>query len=59
MIHKRLQRNIISEDNLGCHTTITSCGVCGGRIHLRQEETRLRAARITDDETWQRKTVSN
>ena len=61
MVHKRLQRHIIREDGLrrlGTNTSIRSSGVGSRGVELREKETSLRAAGVTDNETWQRETVS-
>lgn len=60
MIHERLQRDIISEDSLRRYaSTVTSCRMCSRGVQLGQEETRLRSAGVTDDETRQWEAVSD
>jgi hypothetical protein len=60
VIHECLQRDVISEDGLGGHTTtISTSGVRGRRIQLGQQETGLRATGITNNESRQGETVRN
>lgn len=60
MVHERLQRDIISEDSLRRHaSTVTSCRMCSRGVQLGQEETRLRSAGVTNDETRQWETISD
>lgn len=54
MLHKRLQTDIVGEDCLRvlAHTTVCAAGrVRGRRVKLREQETCLGTARITDDKS--------
>ena len=62
MLHERLQADIVCEDCLRSlrNTAIRPCGcMCGRRVKLRQQESRLRAAGVADDETRQREAIGN
>lgn len=54
MVHKGLQRHIISKDSLGVlrtHAAISSSSVGGRWVELRQEESGLRTSSITNNES--------
>lgn len=60
MVHKGLQRHVVSEDGLrrlSTDTAVRSGGVCSGGVQLREQETSLRSASVTDNEARQRETV--
>ena len=60
MVHEGLQRDIVRKYRLRCHAaTISSSGVCGRRVELRQKETCLRTPSVTNDETGQWEPISD
>ena len=64
MLHERLQGHIVCEDGLRalCPDTAVRPGarrMCSRRVQLGQQETRLRASVIADDETGEREAVGN
>jgi hypothetical protein len=59
VVHERLQTDVIREDGL-CrltHASVARRGMCRGRVQFREQETSLRAAGITDNESREREAV--
>lgn len=54
VVHEGLQADIVGEDGLRglSYTSVTRRGMCRRWVELGEEETCLRTACITDDETW-------
>lgn len=64
MLHKCLQRHIVCEDGLRalCPDTAVRAsarGMCGRRVELGEQETRLGTAMVTDNEAGQREAVGD
>lgn len=62
MVHEGLKRNVVSEDGLSSLSTnsaICSSGVGSRRVELGEQETCLRSASVTNNETWQGKSIGD
>jgi len=62
MVHKCLQGHIVGEDglcSLSPNATVRSRRMRGRGVQFGQQETSLRTARVTDDETGKGKPVGN
>lgn len=64
MLHKCLQGHIVCEDGLralcpDAAVRSRAGGMCGGRVELGQQETRLRATVVTNNEAGEGETVGD
>lgn len=64
MLHKCLQRHIVCENGLrALRPNAAVCprtrGMCGRRVELGQQETRLGATMVTDNEAGKREAVGD
>lgn len=58
MVHESLQTDVVGEDGLSCRSTAIAAGLmCGRGVELAEQETSLRTAGITDDESRQWETI--